>query len=46
MRKYNKEQSDYIEAKKALDVLEAREKELEAAFVKSLGVVNEDGSGR
>ena len=44
MRKYNKEQTDYIETKKALDALEAREKELEAAFVKSLGVVNEDGS--
>ena len=35
MRKYNKEQTDYIETKKALDALEAREKELEAAFVKS-----------
>ncbi|MBR1980928.1 hypothetical protein [Candidatus Proelusimicrobium excrementi] len=44
MRKYNKEQTDYIETKKALDALEAREKELEAAFVKSLGVTNEDGS--
>lgn len=43
-RKYNREQKEYIETKKALEALEAREKELEAAFVKSLGVVNEDGT--
>lgn len=44
MRKYNKEQKAYIETKKALEVLEAEEKALEEKFVKSLGVVNEDGS--
>lgn len=43
-RKYNREQKEYIETKKALEALEAREKEMEAAFVKSLGVVNEDGT--
>ena len=40
----NKEQKDYIETKKALEALEAREHELEAAFVKSLGIRNEDGT--
>ena len=44
MRKYNKEQKAYIDAKKALDVLESQEKEMEAEFVKSLGIINEDGS--
>ena len=44
MRKYNKEQKAYINAKKALDILEAKEKEMEADFVKSLGIINEDGS--
>lgn len=44
MRKYNKEQKAYIETKKALEILEAEEKALEEEFVKSLGVVNEDGS--
>lgn len=46
-RKYNREQKEYIETKKALEALEAleaREKEMEAAFVKNLGVVNEDGT--
>ena len=45
MRKYNKEQKAYIEAKKALEALESQEKEMEAEYVKSLGIVNEDGSG-
>ena len=44
MRKYSKEQKAYIEAKKALDILESQEKKMEADFVKSLGIVNEDGS--
>ncbi len=44
MRKYNKEQKAYIEAKKELDILEAKEKKMEADFVKSLGIINEDGS--
>lgn len=43
-RTYNKEQKAYIEAKKNLEKLEAQEKKMEAEFVKSLGVVNEDGS--
>ena len=46
MRKYSKEQKAYIEAKKALDILEAQEKKMEADFVKSLGIINEDGSTR
>ena len=44
MRKYNKEQKAYIEAKKELDILEAQEKKMEADFVKSLGIINENGS--
>lgn len=44
MRKYSKEQKAYIEAKKALDILESQEKKMEADFVKSLGIVNEDSS--
>lgn len=44
MRKYSKEQKAYIETRKALEILEAEEKALEAEFVKSLGVTNEDGS--
>ena len=44
MRKYSKEQKAYIEAKKALDILKDQEKKMEADFVKSLGVINEDGS--
>ena len=44
MRKYNKEQKAYIEAKKELDILEAQEKKMEADFVKSLVIINEDGS--
>lgn len=44
MRKYSKEQKAYIEAKKALEILEAQEKKMEADFVESLGIVNEDGS--
>ena len=44
MRKYNKEQKAYIEAKKELDILEAKEKKMEADFVKSLWIINEDGS--
>ena len=44
MRKYSKEQKAYIEAKNALDILETQKKEIEADFVKSLGIVNEDGS--
>jgi hypothetical protein len=42
--KLNREQKDYIETKKALEALEEREHELEADFVKKLGVKNEDGS--
>ncbi len=43
-RRYNREQKEYIETKKVLEALEARRKEMEAAFVKSLSVVNEDGT--
>lgn len=43
-RTYNKEQKAYIEAKKALEKLESQEAKMEAEFVKTLGVVNEDGS--
>lgn len=44
MRKYNKEQKAYIRAKEALEILEAEEKVMEEEYVKSLGVINEDGS--
>lgn len=43
-RTSNKEQKAYIKAKAALKALETIEIELEEDFVKSLGVVNEDGS--
>lgn len=44
MRKYNKEQKEYMNAKAILSALEDQENKMEADFVKSLGVVNPDGS--
>ena len=46
-RKYNREQKEYIETKKALEALEAREKELEAnryveTFSHAIGIPEED----
>ena len=43
-RTYNKEQKAYIEAKKALDILESQEAKMEAEFVASLGITNDDGT--
>lgn len=43
-RTYNKEQKAYIEAKKALDNLESQEAKMEAEFVASLGITNDDGT--
>ena len=43
-RTYNKEQKAYIEAKKALDALESQEAKMEAEFVASLGIINDDGT--
>ena len=44
MRKYNKEQKEYMNAKAILSALEDQESKMEADFVKSLGVVNPDCS--
>ena len=43
-RTSNKEQKAYMKAKAALEALETMENEMEEDFVKSLGVVNDDGS--
>ena len=43
-RTYNKEQKAYNEAKKALDILESQEAKMEAEFVASLGIINDDGT--
>lgn len=43
-RTYSKEQKAYIEAKKALDILESQEAKMEAEFVASLGITNDDGT--
>lgn len=42
--KYNKQQAEYLSAKKEYECLQAQEKEMEKNFILEKGIVNSDGT--